>query len=126
MASAIVQRILRFIGPAPALRAVDWRGATGYSDLSHALRHCDMAVDEFVAGPVELYFEWIAARPGFRGDQARIMQHVRGSVDDFRMRITPLEQLNLDRQIETRLGDLPDNDRWLLDVWDGVVGHHGV
>lgn len=118
--------MMRFIRIASAIRKTDWRGAAGYSDLSHALRHCNMDVDEFVAGPVELYFQWIAAHSDFRGDQARIMQHVRRSVDDFRKRITPPERLDLDQQIKTRLCDLPERDLWLLDVWNGLTGHHGV
>lgn len=121
-----LRRILRFIGATPAIETVHWRGSTDYSELSRVLRRCDMGLDEFVAGPIELYLQWIAARPHFRGDQARIMQHLRGSVEEFRNRLTPPEQIAFDRKMKARLGELPENDQWLLAVWNGLVGHHGI
>jgi hypothetical protein len=113
------------------LMARDWSSISGYFELSRAVGEAGaMSVDAFVRGPLERFFELARDPAQSFGTQARTMQFARQTAERFRKTLEGDEgrlaeyEARLQEMLRTKFRDT--SDAWLLEVWEGRMGHHGA
>lgn len=111
------------------LDSVKWPKFTSYGELDRtAAKAHILAPETFVGGPFAQFVRLAADQGESRGARARTMQFAKRRYSVFRAGLAETTALELDRLIASCLDDLraDSNNAWLLDVWDGRLGHHGV
>ena len=107
----------------------DWSRIDDYSTLYRAIPQAHFPDQRaFLDGPLERYLELVEAAPGRPG--ARIMEHVGASLRWYRDseaaqgRSTEWLDANADAIVRARFAADSENDRYMIEVFEGRATHN--
>lgn len=109
---------------------VDWSAVQGYGELvSLCRRGPPLSGDAFLDGPFDRFLHLATDPAASRGVRARTLQFAHACAQEQRSRLSDDGEIDVyDRKLQEALAELQTSEdhRWLIDVWEGRVGHHGV